>query len=107
MKTLITFLSVGVIVVFTLSIAVITGMYSTILQLRYEKTQIEEEFQVYRSGAQDAYSFAIGENVEYGEKIPNEFFMRYTSENLTPEESLMLYKDAKKIVSKRLKVRYI
>lgn len=105
MKTLIVSMAVGIITIFLVSLMVVSGLYSTILQLRYEKDQLEDQFQTYRSAAQDAYSFAIGEDVAYGEEIPNEFFMRYVSGNISQEESLNMYKEAKKTVNERLDIR--
>lgn len=61
-------------------IAEIVSNNHRIKQLENQLEFVENHFQVYRSAAEDAYGWAIGSDSEYGEKIPGEFFWRYSDD---------------------------
>lgn len=48
--------------------------------LQRQLDSLENQFQIYRAAAEDAYGWAIGSDSEYGEKIPGEFFWRYSDD---------------------------
>ena len=92
------------------SILVFVGILNIVLskyaETKKELSEVCDEYQTYRAAAQDAYSFALGDECEYGEQIPNEFFIRYMqSEPLSQEESYAIYKEAQRIVAEQLKTR--
>ena len=76
------------------SVIVITGWISeaqTSKALRAQVVAAEDEFQIYRSAAEDAFGWALGSDSEYGEKIPAEFFWQYDGQEKTEEEAALLY----------------
>lgn len=75
---------------------------SEILILSQQLEEVENNYQVYRSAAQDAYGWAVGYNS--GEQIPGEFFERYLDKDLSQEEFDKRYEEAKIIVGERLNV---
>lgn len=88
-------------------ICALVGLYfnkvAEIKVLNQQMEEVENQFQVYRSAAQDAYGFAVG--YERGEQIPGEFFERYLDENLSQEEFDQKYEDAKITVGERLRLQ--
>lgn len=88
-------------------ICALVGLYfnkvAEIKVLNQQMEEVENQFQVYRSAAQDAYGWAVG--YERGEQIPGEFFERYLDENLSQEEFDQKYEDAKIIVGERLRLQ--
>lgn len=52
-----------------------------------ENQRLEQQFQIYRSAAEDAYGFAIGSESDFGEKIPLEFFLRYVNPKINTTEA--------------------
>ncbi len=88
-------------------ICALVGLYfnkvAEIKVLNQQMEEVENQFQVYRSAAQDAYGFAVG--YEGGEQIPGEFFERYLDENLSQEEFDQKYEDAKITVGERLRIQ--
>ena len=85
----------------------LVGLYfnkvAEIKLLNQQMEEVENQFQVYRSAAQDAYGWAVG--YDSAEQIPGEFFERYMDDNLTQEESEQKYEEAKIIVGERLRIQ--
>lgn len=74
-----------------------------ILVLEQQLSEVENNYQIFRSAAQDAYGWAVG--YESGEQIPGEFFERYLDKDLSQEEFEQKYADAKIIVGERLRIQ--
>lgn len=85
----------------------LTSLYfnkvSEIKILKQQLSEVENNYQIFRSAAQDAYGWAVG--YDSGEQIPGEFFERYMDDNLTQEESEQKYEEAKIIVGERLRMQ--
>ena len=71
-----------------------------ILVLNQQLEEVENNYQIFRSAAQDAYGWAVG--YDSGEQIPGEFFERYLDKDLSQEEFERKYEEAKEIVGERL-----
>lgn len=88
-------------------IIALTSLYfnkvSEIKILKQQLSEVENNYQIFRSAAQDAYGWAVG--YDSGEQIPGEFFERYMDDNLTQEESEQKYEEAKIIVGERLRMQ--
>ena len=88
-------------------ICALVGLYfnkvAEIKVLNQQMEEVENQFQVYRSAAQDAYGWAVG--YDSGEQIPGEFFDRYLDKDLSQEEFEQKYADAKIIVGERLRIQ--
>lgn len=88
-------------------ICALVGLYfnkvSEIKILEQQLSEVENNYQIFRSAAQDAYGWAVG--YDSGEQIPGEFFDRYLDDKLTQEEFEQKYADAKQIVGERVKYR--
>lgn len=74
-----------------------------ILVLNQQLEEVESNYQIFRSAAQDAYGWAVG--YDSGEQIPGEFFERYLDTDLSQEEFEQKYADAKIIVGERLRIQ--
>lgn len=83
------------------------GLYfnkvSEIKILEQQLSEVESNYQIFRSAAQDAYGWAVG--YDSGEQIPGEFFERYLDKDLSQEEFEQKYADAKIIVGERLRIQ--
>lgn len=98
MKRIIIEIAIIVFIIFLIGLNI--KQKSEILILGQQLEEVENNYQVYRSAAQDAYGWAVG--YESGEQIPGEFFERYLEDNLTQEEFERKYEEAKEIVGERL-----
>lgn len=92
-------------IILVVIISGLIGLYfnkvSEIKILEQQLSEVENNYQIFRSAAQDAYGWAVG--YDSGEQIPGEFFERYLDKDLSQEEFEQKYADAKEIVGERVK----
>lgn len=94
-------------IILVVIISGLIGLYfnkiSEIKILEQQLSEVEDNYQIFRSAAQDAYGWAVG--YDSGEQIPGEFFERYLDKDLSQEEFEQKYADAKIIVGERLRIQ--
>lgn len=94
-------------IILVVIISGLIGLYfnkvSEIKILEQQLSEVENNYQIFRSAAQDAYGWAVG--YDSGEQIPGEFFERYLDRDLSQEEFEQKYADAKIIVGERLRIQ--
>lgn len=94
-------------IILVVIISGLIGLYfnkvSEIKILEQQLSEVENNYQIFRSAAQDAYGWAVG--YDSGEQIPGEFFERYLDTDLSQEEFEQKYADAKIIVGERLRIQ--
>lgn len=94
-------------IILVVIISGLIGLYfnkvSEIKILEQQLSEVENNYQIFRSAAQDAYGWAVG--YDSGEQIPGEFFERYLDKDLSQEEFEQKYADAKIIVGERLRIQ--
>ena len=93
----------GIIVFIVFLIGLNIKQKNEVLVLEQQLSEVENNYQIFRSAAQDAYGWAVG--YDSGEQIPGEFFDRYLDNNLSQEEFDQKYADAKIIVGERLRIQ--